>query len=231
VSVSYRYVPAGIGSEVGGDWFDVIPLRGGRVAFVVGDVTGHGLRAAATMGRLRTAVRTLAGLDLTPAEVLSRVNDLSEDIARHPDDPMMATCLYADYDPATRRCNLAKAGHLPPVLYGPHPEKPRDPGSWMARLLDLPSGAPLGVEGVTFEERSIMMPRGAMLVMYTDGLIETRGGDIGEGLQHLCDLLSSTAHPGASLEELLDAIIETLGPGPDDDLALLAARLDTPSAG
>jgi serine phosphatase RsbU (regulator of sigma subunit) len=225
VSVSYRYVPAGVGSEVGGDWFDVIPLAHGRVAFVVGDVTGHGLRAAATMGRLRTAVRTLAGLDLAPAELLRRVNDLSEDIARHPDDPMMATCLYAAYNPADRMCTFAKAGHLPPVLYAP--DRPGTSGQWEARLLELPSGAPLGVGGVAFEERRIEMPGGAMLVMFTDGLIETRGGDISEGLRQLCDLLSSTAQPGSSLEELCDGIIEALGPGPDDDLALLAARLDS----
>ncbi|MGP3967964.1 SpoIIE family protein phosphatase [Streptomyces sp. 6N223] len=226
VGVSYRYVPAGVGSEVGGDWFDVIPLTRGRVAFVVGDVTGHGLRAAATMGRLRTAVRTLAGLDLSPAELLRRVNDLSEDIARHPDDPMMATCLYAVFDPDDRGCTLAKAGHMPPVLYAPgDPRHPERPGEWTARLLELPSGVPLGVEGGVIEERRVEVPSGAMLVMYTDGLIETRGGDINEGMRRLCDLLSRTARPGISLEALCDRIIETIGPGPEDDIALLAARL------
>jgi PAS domain S-box-containing protein len=231
VSVSYRYVPSGVGSEVGGDWFDVMPLAGGRVAFVIGDVTGHDLTAAAIMGRLRTAVRTLAGLDLAPAELLRRVNEMSEDIAQHPDDPLMATCLYAVYDPAARVCTLAKAGHLPPLLFGPEPGPGSGSGRWAARALDLPSGAPLGVTGVPFEERRIEVARDAVLVLYTDGLIETRGEDIGEGMERLCRLVTRTTRPGAPLEPLCDAAIGELSPpgragaGPEDDIVLLAARL------
>ena len=108
VRVAYRYVPGSSGAEVGGDWFDVIPLAGGRVAFVVGDVMGHGLQAAATMGRLRTAVRTLAGLDLSPHELLQRVGELADDLTPSPDEPLMATCVYAVYDPSTRRCCLSQ---------------------------------------------------------------------------------------------------------------------------
>ncbi len=238
VSVSHRYVPSGSGAEVGGDWFDVIPLAGGRMAFVVGDVTGHGLRAAATMGRLRTAVRTLAGLDLAPGELLRRVSDLSEDLGQHPDDPLVATCLYAVYDPAARVCTLAVAGHLPPVLFAP------DPGSglWSARPLDLPGGTPLGVaslagtDGAAFPEHSVEMPQDAVLVLYTDGLVESRDADIDEGLARLCTQLTRIARPGGPLEPLCDSVIAALRPeaagppdragaGPEDDIALLVARL------
>ncbi|MGW7292160.1 SpoIIE family protein phosphatase [Streptomyces xiamenensis] len=231
VAVGHRYVPGSVGTEVGGDWFDVIPLAGGRVAFVVGDVMGHGLRAAATMGRLRTAVRTLAGLELAPAELLRRVDDLSEDLSQAPDDQLWATCLYAVYDPASRECVLAKAGHLPPVLV----TRDDATGLWSADALDLPSGAPLGVGGVPFEERRITVPEDSTLVLYTDGLIETRGESITAGLERLCALLAAKGTPGAPLEELCDRIIEGLSPaagpgggapGPSDDIALLAARLN-----
>ncbi|MEO3750275.1 SpoIIE family protein phosphatase [Streptomyces sp. B6B3] len=239
VSVSHRYVPSGIAAEVGGDWFDLLPLAGGRVALVVGDVTGHGLRAAATMGRLRTAIRTLAALDLPPGELLRRMSKLSGDIARDPHHPLMATCVYAVYDPAARVCTLARAGHLPPVLFAPDPGT----GLWGARPLDLPSGTPLGVDSLlgmrdgTFEERSFEVPRDAVLVLYTDGLIESRGEDIGVGLRRLCTQLTRAARPGGPLEPLCDDVIATLRPeavgpphgggtGPEDDIALLVARLD-----
>ncbi len=176
VSIAYRYVPASSGAEVGGDWFDVIPLAGGRLAFVVGDVMGHGLGAAATMGRLRTAVRTLAGLDMAPDELLRRVNDLGDDLAQNQTEGWMATAVYAVYDPSTRRCAVAQAGHLPPVLV----EHQDDPARCEARLLDLPTGVPLGVGGVRFETTELDVPDGAVLVLYTDGLVEARGMDIGD---------------------------------------------------
>ncbi len=238
VQVAYRYVPGSSGTEVGGDWFDVVPLAGGRVAFVVGDVTGHGLRAAATMGRLRTAVRTLAGLDLPPDELLRRVNDLADDLAPGPDDPLLATAVYAVYDPSTRRCLLARAGHLPPLLLTPGPE-----GGWRSKVLDLPSGAPLGVGGVQFEAVELEIEDGAVLVLYTDGLIENRGEDITDGIDRLRDLLCART-PAPALDDVCDAVIATRassgsrgrpgsgrpGPGhgpsvPVDDAALLMARL------
>lgn len=240
VGVAYRYVPGSSGTEVGGDWFDVIPLAGGRVAFVVGDVMGHGLRAAATMGRLRTAVRTLAGQDLPPDRLLRRVNDLADDLAQGPDDPLMATCLYAVYDPSTRRCALAKAGHLPPLLLVPD-----GAGAWTAAALDLPSGAPLGVGGVDFESMELEVTEGSVLVLYTDGLVENRGEDITEGVDRLRTLLTG-ALATQSLEDACDAAVAAPGsPGsaspagftghgdgaaahpahPADDAALLLARL------
>ncbi|MGP4112983.1 SpoIIE family protein phosphatase [Streptomyces sp. 4N509B] len=230
VTVGYRYVPSAIGAEAGGDWFDVIPLHGGRVALVIGDVTGHGLRPAATMGRLRTAVRTLSALDLSPAELLARVNALSSDIAQHPDDPLLATCLYAVYDPASHSCTLANAGHLPPVLCGVDPERPAS-GHLSAEVLRLPPGAPLGLEGTRFEERRLAMPHEAVLVLYTDGLVESRGGDIGDGIERLRSLLVRASRPGVPLEPLCDTVVATLNPqSSEDDIALLMARLGHRSA-
>ncbi|GAB3111557.1 SpoIIE family protein phosphatase [Streptomyces calidiresistens] len=228
VRIGFRYVPGSSRAEVGGDWFDVIPLAGGRVAFVVGDVMGHGLRAAATMGRLRTAVRTLADLDLPPAEVLERVNRLSDDLSAGPDDPMMATCLYAVHDPATGECAIAKAGHVPPVLLT------RDPstGRLSARPVDVPDGPPIGVPDARHEETRTHVPAGSVLVLYTDGLIEKRREDITDGLDRLCGTLAGLGGGEISLEKLCDTVLGTLapeagrpGPGAEDDIALLAVQL------
>ncbi|WP_258534849.1 SpoIIE family protein phosphatase [Streptomyces sp. PT12] len=225
VRVSHRYVPSRSGAEIGGDWFDVIPLGDERVAFVIGDATGHGLRAAATMGQLRTAVRTLAGLDLAPADLLRRLNDLGRDIAQPPDTPVMATCVYAVYDPAAHSCTLAKAGHLPPVFA----VRDQDTGRWRATPLELPTGAPLGVDGVPFEEQRIEAADGAVLVLYTDGLIETRDDDISVGIGRLCEALTEALEDDGSLEDVCDRIVLALHPSAaereSDDIALLAARL------
>ncbi|MFI1096772.1 SpoIIE family protein phosphatase [Streptomyces sp. NPDC020917] len=228
VAVAFRYVPGSSGAEVGGDWFDVIPLAGGRLAFVVGDVMGHGLGAAATMGRLRTAVRTLAGLDMAPDELLRRVNELGDDLARGQSEGWMATAVYAVYDPSTRRCTLAQAGHVPPVLVEPEP-RPEDPGRCRARLLQLPTGVPLGVGGVRFESTELEVPDGAVLVLYTDGLVESRTSDITAGLERLRDTLCRPLH---SLEDACDELLATMEPGREpDDVALLMARLGGLPAG
>ncbi len=225
VDVGHAYVPSRSGAEIGGDWFDVFPLAGGRVAFIIGDVTGHGLRAAATMGQLRTAVRTLAWLDLTPAELLHRVNDLGRDIAQDPGSPMLATCAYAVYDPATGVCTLAKAGHLPPMLVREDPAT----GTWSARPVDLPPGAPLGVDGVPFEERRLDIADGSLLVLYTDGLVESRGEDLSTGIGRLGERLSRAAGRGVPPERICEEVITAMRPDASeresDDLALLVARL------
>jgi PAS domain S-box-containing protein len=228
VQVSYRYVPSSTGAEVGGDWFDAIALTGGRVALVVGDVMGHGLRAAATMGRLRTAVRALAGLDLPPAELLCRVNAMSDDFAQGPDDPLMATCLYAVYDPAARLCTLAKAGHVPPVLLS----RAERTGLWHAEQIELDHGLPLGVTDAEYRARQIEVPDGSVLVLYTDGLVERRGEDLSDGIDRLCSMLGRTRGASPSLEQICDKIIHSLAPPPSaaesgsvDDIALLTARL------
>ncbi|MGW8378737.1 SpoIIE family protein phosphatase [Streptomyces sp. ODS28] len=220
VRVASRYVPGSTGAEAGGDWFDVIPLAGGRVAFVIGDVMGHGLRAAATMGRLRTAVRTLAGLDLPPDELLRRVNDLTDDLAESPIEPVISTCVYAVYDPSTRRCLLSNAGHVPPLLRTAEG----------VRLLELPSGAPLGIGGVPFETYEVEVPEGAGMLLYTDGLVERRDEDIGRGLERLRDRFAAVEDP-RRLEAVCDELLAGLDHAGDssadtaDDVALLLAEL------
>ncbi|MGW0734379.1 SpoIIE family protein phosphatase [Streptomyces sp. NPDC002851] len=211
LEVAYRYRPASTAIEVGGDWFDVIPLPGHKTALVVGDVMGSGLHAAATMGQLRTATRTLAGLGLEPTDVLTHLDRITADLGE-----TIATCVYAEYDPHSRRCRLATAGHLPPV------RTHTGPGGGTPSLLDLPTGAPLGVGGVPFEAREITLAAGDELVLYTDGLVESRGQDIDTRLQALPRLLD---RPRGSLEETCDLLLNTLRDHQDpDDVALLIAR-------
>ena len=219
IEIAYRYVPGSTGAEVGGDWFDVIPLVGGRTAFVVGDVMGHGLHAAATMGRLRTAVRTLAGLDLTPDELLRRINNVSGDFMQTAEEPMMATVLYAVYEPSTQRCTIAGAGHLPPLLVSCDDIR----YDCSVRRLELPSGTPIGVEEGEFESEEFDVPSGSVLVLYTDGLVERRDQDITTGVDQLADVLG---HRYVSLEDACDEALATLVPPLEpDDVAVLMARL------
>ncbi|WP_404974367.1 SpoIIE family protein phosphatase [[Kitasatospora] papulosa] len=220
VEVTARYLPNTDGAGIGGDWFDVIPLSGARVALVVGDVVGHGLHASATMGRLRTAVRTLADVDLAPDELLTQLDDLAltldrEQPADGPEGGQVAgaTCLYAVYDPATGHCTMARAGHPEPVLTRPG-------GS--AEQLRLPPGPPLGVGGLPFESAEFELPEDSRLALYTDGLVESVGRDTGLALAELRDLLGRPAH---SLDEVCDTVMETLVPEhATDDVALLLAR-------
>ena len=186
VEVATRYLPGQPGLTVGGDWSDVIALSGSRVGLVVGDVTGHGIHAAATMGRLRTAVRTLADIDLAPEELLTRLDDvvtrLAEEDELAPDaGELSATCLFAVYDPVTRRCTLARAGHPVPAVVTP---------GGTGEYLDLPAGPPLGVGGVPFEEAEIELPEGSLLVLYTDGLVESRHRDPDTGLSAMHKMLA-----------------------------------------
>jgi len=223
LDVAHRYLPAQAG--VGGDWYDVVPLPGTRVALVVGDVVGHGVHAAATMGRLRTAVHNFSMLDLPPDELLAHLSELAgridaEDGATAggaPGGPAPitgATCLYAVYDPVSRSCQIARAGHLPPVLVRP---------DGAAELLDLPAGPPLGLGGgLPFESAEFEVPEGSRLVLYTDGLVEDRRRDIDVGLEML-----RTALAGADRgpEETCEAALAALLPEvPRDDVALLVAR-------
>ncbi|MEV7118591.1 SpoIIE family protein phosphatase [Kitasatospora griseola] len=239
VEVAYRYVPGSSGTEVGGDWFDVIPLPGDRTALVVGDVMGHGLRAAATMGRLRTAVRVLAALDLAPEVVLRHVHELADDLAQGPDEALLATCVYAVFDPARRRLTVTKAGHIPPVLVvpGADAEPARSGGplpGGAGQVLDLPSGAPLGVGGVPFESIEMEIPDGSLLALCTDGLVESRDKDLDVGLGRLISVLEQ---PYASIQQACEAVLDTMEQGREpDDVALLLARLgrereDAPTAG
>ncbi|MER5730584.1 SpoIIE family protein phosphatase [Streptomyces sp. NPDC002138] len=218
VEVAHFYLPAQSG--VGGDWFDVIPLPGGRVALVVGDVVGHGLHAAAAMGRLRTAVLNFSSLDLPPDELLSRLDDLVQYIGQGGEGGadtglLGATCLYAVYDAVNQRCTVARAGHMPPVLV--HPDG-------AVEIPELPAGAPLGLGGFPFESTELQLSEGSQIVLYTDGLIEDRSRDIDEGL----DLLrTALAHTGLQPqpEDICRAVLKALLPArPRDDVALLVAR-------
>ncbi|MEU9858423.1 SpoIIE family protein phosphatase [Streptomyces sp. NPDC047974] len=229
LDIACRYLPGTDATEVGGDWFDVIELPGHRTALVIGDVMGRGLRAAVAMGELRTAVRTLAQLDLEPAEVLSHLDEIARGLGapigaqqsrahknRGPElsEVYLATCVYAVYDPVTRRCTFANAGHLPPVLVEPGEE---------ALLLDVPPGMPLGVGGEPFEEVEVELPEGSLLALYTDGLVESRDHPLDEGLSAFRRALADRARP---LEDVCDRVLTTLDTGHgEDDIALLMARI------
>lgn len=210
LEVASRYQPARSSHEVGGDWFDVIPLAHDRTALVVGDVMGHGIDAAATMGRLRTATCAYAELDLDPAQVLHHLDKITSGLEHY-----IATCTYAVYDPHRQRCHFANAGHVPPVLM--RDGKP-------AQLIDIPTGAPLGVGGVPFRTTTLALGPGDRLVLYTDGLVETRDEDIDSRLNALLTHLDAV--PDAALEDTCDRLLNALRhPGDHDDVALLIARV------
>ncbi|GAA2224299.1 ATP-binding SpoIIE family protein phosphatase [Streptomyces indiaensis] len=259
VEVASRYLPAGGHAGVGGDWFDVIPLSGARVALVVGDVVGHGLVASATMGRLRTAVRTLADIDLPCDELLTHLDDLVARLNTEEDSDterrtrgstrgsaataagtgiaetagtgsaetagmgsagsaetagdLGATCLYAVYDPVTRRCCFAGAGHPLPAVVSPE---------GTVDFVGLPTSPPLGVGGLPYEATEVVVPEGSLLALYTNGLIETPDRDVDTGVDRLREAL---ARPAASLDALCDTVLaDLLPPRPADDVALLIAR-------
>ncbi|MFD8972835.1 SpoIIE family protein phosphatase [Streptomyces sp. NPDC059593] len=221
VDVASRYLPGGADAEVGGDWFDVVPLSGARVALVVGDVVGHGLHAAASMGRLRTAVRTLADVDLPPDELLTHLDDLvlhhGSDLrpAGHfePTGESGATCLYTVYDPVSRRFTLASAGHPLPLIVSP--DGTRTP-------VHTQPGPPLGIGGLPFEATELELPEGSLLALYTDGLVESRERDVDQGIAELERVLN---HSATSLEALCDTVMDAMLPERrTDDAALLLAR-------
>ncbi|GHH30310.1 SpoIIE family protein phosphatase [Streptomyces lanatus] len=223
VEVAHRYVPTADPLGVGGDWYDVIPLSGARVGLVVGDVVGHGLNAAATMGRLRTTVRALAALDLTPDELLARLDDLvgQARVGIHrtnsdtPEDQALGTtCLYAIYDPVTAVCTLASAGHPAPVVTVPgHPPE----------LLDLSPGPPLGIGGLPFGCAEIRLAEGSLLAFYTDGLIESSGRTMDTGMASLRRALVDSAQ---NLDALCDVITAPVSArSAEDDATLLLVRV------
>ncbi|MFD4501343.1 SpoIIE family protein phosphatase [Streptomyces sp. NPDC058457] len=221
LDVATRYLPSVSQAGVGGDWFDVIPLSGTRVALVVGDVVGHGMRAAATMGRVRTAVRTLADVDLPPDELLSHLDDLvvhlsaeeaGADNAADTAGGVGTTCLYGVYDPVTRRLCAARAGHPPPAVVT----------AGTVRFLDVPAGPPLGLGGLPFESYETELPEGSLIALYTNGLLEPREHDIDDALD---TMFAALARPARSLDSVCDRVLTSmLTHRPDDDIALLVAR-------
>ncbi|MFD7436371.1 SpoIIE family protein phosphatase [Streptomyces sp. NPDC059861] len=207
LDVAYRYRPAQATVEIGGDWFDVIPLAGDKTALVVGDVMGSGVTAAAAMGQLRTATRTLADLDLPPDQVLHHLDHITDDLET------LATCVYAVFDPGTAQCHVSLAGHLPPALLH---------ADGACELLDLPTGAPLGGCGIRFDSTSFDFGPGDQLVLYTDGLVERRDQPIDACLAVLLAVLDDPTRP---LDTTCDQLLRILRAGGDhDDVALLIAR-------
>jgi serine phosphatase RsbU (regulator of sigma subunit)/anti-sigma regulatory factor (Ser/Thr protein kinase) len=214
------YRPATGGADISGDWFDVVTLPSLRAALVIGDVIGHGLPATATMGRLRTAILTLADLELDPAEVLTRLDDLIQRLAAETPaeqkDAIGATCLYAVYDPVAGRCTLANAGQPPPVLIAP---------DGTATFLDSPPGPPLGVGGVPYQSVTVEPEPGSVLTLFTDGLLALTDFDADVGLERVREGLASSWHPDCELRDLGSDLLDTLGDRqPRDDVALLMAR-------
>jgi PAS domain S-box-containing protein len=215
LQIAYRYEPASQTAEVGGDWFDVIPLKGGQVALVVGDVTGHSIHAAAIMGQLRTTTAALARLGCPPEEIMTQLSGV---VAEHGEEAG-ATCLYAQYDPHSRHCRLTSAGHPPPAL--------RRPGGTV-EFLDIPGGVMLGVGHSHYPATDTQLPPDSVLALYTDGLIEQPGQDITTGMSRLARTLA--ASPAPSLDRLCDSVLASLGTRARDDIALLLARTTTETA-
>lgn len=220
LDVDYCYLPADMEHGVGGDWYDAIPLTGDRVALVVGDVVGHGVAAAAAMGRLRIALHTLADMDLPPAELLSRLDRTVARLAQEKADladlavpTLAATCLYVVYDPIERLLDVTRAGHPPPVVVDPTGE---------ATVPEVPAGVPIGLGVGLYESARIQIPHGTLIALYTDGLVESRSEDIEYGIHRLAAAL---AHPTLPLHELSAKAVATVRSGPpSDDATLLLAR-------
>ncbi|MFC4036745.1 SpoIIE family protein phosphatase [Streptomyces polygonati] len=236
VELASRYLPADTHEGVGGDWFDAIPLPDARVGLVVGDVVGHGINAAALMGQLRTVMRTLADQDLPPEELLARLDRLvilmteQDGNAEGFAGPVMScTCAYAVYDPVTRRCTMASAGHPPPAVLYP---------DGMVHFPEVPAGPPIGLGMMSYEPFALELPENSVIALYTDGLIETRTADLDVGMGRLGAAL---AWAGTSLEGLCSQVVGAMTPhawqeaasSPDDprtggasedDIALLLAR-------
>nr|WP_112475846.1 SpoIIE family protein phosphatase [Streptomyces sp. ST1020] len=217
VTAAARYLPAGQGMDVGGDWYDIIPLSGGQVALVVGDVMGHGLSEAVTMGRLRTAVHTLADLELPPDEIMGHLNDIVGAMGER----SYVTCLYALYDSTTQTCSIVRAGHPPPALV--HPDG-------TVHFPDDVVDPPLGAARPPFETVELAVPEGSLLVLYTDGLVESATREVDQGMADLGRLLRAAHRDGtaADLEGLCDRLTAELLPADQqaaDDAAFLVARL------
>jgi hypothetical protein len=214
VELAYRYEPANVAAEIGGDWFDVVPHPDGCIALIVGDVTGHDIHAATLMGQIRTATRTLSTLDLSPVEVLTRLDAMISDMGVE----VGATCVYAAFRPETRHCVIARAGHPPPALV----RSARHGGG--VEFLDLPACLPLGVGGGEFESVELTLEPGCVLVLYTDGLIESRHASIDVGMENLARALAA-ARSERFGHRFAAALINRLVPDPADDIALLLARV------
>jgi hypothetical protein len=213
LELACHYVPAETTAEIGGDWFDVIPLPEDRCALTIGDVTGHDIRAASLMGQLRTATRTLATLGLTPSQILTRLDQITTDLT---DEETAATCIYAVHDATTGDWDIARAGHPLPAIVCP---------GHSAAFLDMPPGLPLGTgvgDGGQYQTTRLHVPRHSTLVLYTDGLIESPGSDMSTGMTRLAHTLTTISQ--LPVTEACNTLLATLAPSPADDIAVLMAR-------
>lgn len=209
---AHRYLPGAAGAMVGGDFYDLLPLADGRVGLVVGDVMGRGVAAAAVMGQLRAAVRAYAVVEGRPSELLRLVAGAASSL----EQDAITTCLYAVLDVAGRRLRLASAGHLPLLVVGPDGH---------GRFVDVDPGTPLGVPSGAPSEVEVELPAGAVLLLYTDGLVEDRHQSVDDGLTAL--RAAAVGAPLDDVERLCDVVLSRLGRDgpPEDDIALLAVAL------
>jgi hypothetical protein len=208
LDVAGRCLPTA-GHVIGGDWYDIIPLPGGRTGLVVGDVMGHGPEAAAVMAQLRVAAHALADMDLAPAELLQRLNRSTAMLQRI----TLATCAYAVIDPGSHSCTLAGAGHLPPILALP---------DGTTRVPEVPAGQSLGLGTAIYGQARIKLPPGAILALYTDGLVESRTRSFDQGILALRSVL---AREHGHLEAICDALITSLAGRCEDDITVILARI------
>ena len=215
-----RYAPGAAGTEVGGDWYDVIPLSAETAVYVVGDVMGRGIAAAAIMGQLRSAVRAYSLDEHSPAEIIQRVDRMVNTL----DDPPITTCVVARYNGITRELQIATAGHLPPVLVHP---------GGAAEIISLAPGLPLGVGGAKFSEAAMTLEIGANLLLFTDGLVENPDQSVDEGLARLAEAATNAVRERSSVEQIADAVLKRMrrdDEQDDDDTALLILSITEPGA-
>jgi hypothetical protein len=214
VEVRWRYLPDNRAVRIGGDWFDAIPLGDGRIALVIGDVMGHGVQAAIVMSRCKTIVRTLVLLGLPPDQVLGRFDRHFAELACLSGDDHVATCLIVIYDPATQQCQAANAGQIPLILVRPDGH---------SKVLDIPTGAPIGAGGPDFRTRTFPASHGSILTMCTDGFAVLHHADIDQALTRLSAILTD---PGRSLDEICDSAFHGIDTEVrNDDVTLLLVRL------
>jgi serine phosphatase RsbU (regulator of sigma subunit) len=206
-----RYRPGGAGTQVGGDWYDVVLLDDGRVALTIGDIMGRGARAAAVMGQLRTALRAYALQDLPPAVVMRSIDRILQDVG----DDAMATAAFLVLDPVNRRLEVVSAGHPPPLVVAV---------DGTSSFIDCDPHTPLGVLATPMYDPTVLtLPAGALLLLYTDGLVEERDENLADGLARLAACIDGTE---PDIEVLCDAVLTRMVPiEKGDDIALLAVRL------
>jgi serine phosphatase RsbU (regulator of sigma subunit) len=207
IEVAARCLPAA-GQIIGGDWYDILALPAGRCGLIVGDVMGHGPEAAAVMAQLRIAAHALAQLDLEPAELLGHLDRTAVTLQRS----VLATCVYVVIDPASRSCTLSAAGHLPPVLAIP---------DGVTHAPGLPAGQSLGLGSAVYGQARIKLPPGAIIALYTDGLVETQTRSFDQGITALRAALSNQR---GSLETACDTLIASLAERGEDDATIVLAR-------